>query len=345
MSEPTLYINGRFLTQPMTGTNRFAYELCKQLVSRGYDFVLLTPNVPLCDAYDWQSLPIQRMGRLSSHLWEQISLPLFLRNKNSLLLSLKGLGPVLKRNQIVTIHDMSYLANPKWFSKGYYLFYRLMTPIMVKHAKRILTVSHFSKGEIVSRLGVPADKISVVYNAPSDRFSKLMEKNGSTEKYFLTVSSLDPRKNLSLVFSAYLKSSQKYPLYVIGEGHPVFGDVTLPKNSQIRFLGRVSDDELARYYAECSLFVYPSLYEGFGMPPMEAIACGCRQVVLSDIPVFREVYGGVANYVKTEDEQALTTIFDQSDRLNHATDFDDFIGKYSWEKSADQLLEAIASAQ
>lgn len=342
MSEPKIYINGRFLTQPMTGTNRFAYELCLQLAKRGYSFQILAPNAPFCGVYDVGMLPIRRVGRLRSHLWEQISLPLFMRGKKSLLVSLKGLGPVFMRRQVCAIHDMSYLANPKWFSKGYYLFYRLMTPIMVKHAKRILTVSHFSKGEIVSRLGVPADKISVVYNAPSDRFSKLMEKNGSTEKYFLTVSSLDPRKNLSLVFSAYLKSSQKYPLYVIGEGHPVFGDVTLPKNSQIRFLGRVSDDELARYYAECSLFVYPSLYEGFGMPPMEAIACGCRQVVLSDIPVFREVYGGVANYVKTEDEQALTTIFDQPDKLNNATDFAEFIAKYSWEKSVNQLLEAIA---
>lgn len=344
MNEPTLYINGRFLTQPMTGTNRFAYELCLQLAERKYDFLILTPKVPLCEEYDVSRLPILSVGHFSSHIWEQISLPLFLRKRRSMLLSMKGLGPVFKRNQICTIHDMSYLANPGWFSKGYYYFYRMMTPIMAKHAKRILTVSHFSKGEISSRLGISPDKISVVYNAPAKQFSSTSEYTDSTEKYYLTVSSLDPRKNLSLVFSSYLKSSQKYPLYVIGEKHSVFGDVTLPENSQIRFLGRVSDEELCRYYAGCSLFVYPSLYEGFGMPPMEAIACGCRQVVLSDIPVFREVYGEVAHYVKVDDEAALSHLFDQSDVPTDTVDFADFIEKYSWRRSVEQLLEAVSLA-
>ncbi len=342
MREPQFYINGRFLTQSMTGTNRFAYELCLQLVKRKCDFVVLTPNVPLCSAYDAQLLPIRRIGRFSSHLWEQISLPLYMRKKESLLVSLKGLGPVFKRNQVCTIHDMSYLANPAWFSKGYYLFYRLMTPIMANHAKRILTVSHFSKAEITARLGVSPDKISVVYNAPSEQFKRVEESSDSTEKYFLTVSSLDPRKNLSLVFSAYLKSSQRYPLYVIGERHTVFGEVTLPENGRIRFLGRVSDEELRRYYAHCSLFVYPSLYEGFGMPPMEAIACGCENVVLSDIPVFREVYGEVGQYVKVDDEAALSHLFDQTDMRTNSGCFSDFTEKYTWQRSVEQLLEAIA---
>lgn len=341
MSEPKIYINGRFLTQPMTGTNRFAYELCMHLVKRGYSFQILAPNAPFCGVYDVGILPIRRVGRLRSHLWEQISLPLFMRGKKTLLVSLKGLGPVFMRRQVCAIHDMSYLANPAWFSKGYYLFYRLMTPIMVKHAKRILTVSHFSKEEIASRLGVSLDKISVIYNAPSEQFKRVNESSDSTEKYFLTVSSLDPRKNLSLVFDAYLRSEQKYPLYVIGEKHTVFGEVTLPENSQIRFLGRVSDEELRRYYAHCSLFVYPSLYEGFGMPPMEAIACGCENVVLSDIPVFREVYGEMPQYVKVDDAEALARIFDAADSVQKDIDFTDFIEKYSWEKSVDQLLSAI----
>lgn len=341
MSQPKLYINGRFLTQPMTGTNRFAYELCLQLSKRGYDYLILTPNVSLRNEYDWGSLPIRKIGKLPSHLWEQISLPLFLRGQNTPLLSLKGLGPVFKRNQLCTIHDMSYLVNPRWFSKGYYLFYRFMTPIMAKHAKRILTVSEFSKNEISTHLGVDKEKISVVYNAPADCFTNYEKKGDSTEKYILTVSSLDPRKNLSLVFSAYLKSSQKYPLYVIGEKHSVFGDVTLPENSQIRFLGRVSDEELCHYYAGCTLFVYPSLYEGFGMPPMEAIACGCKQVVLSDIPVFREVYGDHVQYVKVDDESSLTEMFNCLIPTVDHPNFADFIAQFTWEKSADQLLDAI----
>lgn len=346
MDTAQIYINGRFLTQPMTGTNRFAYELSLQLAKQGYPFQLLTPNVALRPEYDVARLPIRKIGHLTSHLWEQLSLPRFMYGKKELLVSLKGLGPIFKNNQICAIHDMSYLANPSWFSKGYYLYYRFMTPIMARHAKRLLTVSHFSKGEIASKLSVPSDKISVVYNAPSETFrcpANDLENADSTEKYFLTVSSLDPRKNLSLVFSAYLKSEQKYPLYVIGDKHSVFGEVELPENSQIRFLGRVSDEELRRYYAHCTLFVYSSLYEGFGMPPMEAIACGCDNVVLSDIPVFREVYGEVVRYVKVDGVDELTSIFNQPLREDKP-DFSEFIGKYLWERSAEQLLAAIELA-
>lgn len=341
MGSSLFYVNGRFLTQPMSGTNRFAYELCLGLVRRGVRFVVLTPDVPFSTDYDVSGFEIKRIRPFSSHLWEQVTLPLYLWRNLSPLLSLKGLGPLFKRNQVSTIHDMSYLVHPECFSRAYRFYYRIMTPIMAKHSKRIITVSEFSKSEISSRLHLSSDKISVVYNAPSDHFRRNDKNSDSTEQFILAVSSLDPRKNLSLVFQAYLKSEQKVPLCVIGDRHPAFGDVVLPENDCIRFLGRVSDAELCDYYSRCSLFVYPSLYEGFGLPPLEAMAAGCRHVVLSDIPVFREVYGDNVCYVKCDDVDALTNYFNSLETFVDSVKIDDFIDRYSWDKSVEQLLEVF----
>ncbi len=338
MGSSLFYMNGRFLTQPMSGTNRFAYELCLGLVRRGVRFVVLTPNVPLSKDYDVSGFEIKRISPFSSHLWEQVTLPFFLWRNPTPLLSLKGLGPLFKRNQVSTIHDMSYLVHPSWFSLPYRLYYRIMTPIMAKHSKRLITVSEFSKSEISSRLHLPSEKISVVYNAPSDIFCRDGKNNDSTEQFILAVSSLDPRKNLSLVFEAYLKSDQTVPLYVIGDRHPAFGEVTLPENDHIRFLGHVSDEELHDYYSRCSLFVYPSLYEGFGLPPLEALASGCRHVVLSDIPVFREVFADNVRYVKTDDVDGLAHYFNTLDASADSSKIADFIDRYSWDKSVEQLL-------
>ncbi len=341
MESSLFYVNGRFLTQPMSGTNRFAYELCLGLVRRGVRFVVLTPDVPFSTDYDVSGFEIKRISLFSSHLWEQVTLPLYLWRNPTPLLSLKGLGPLFKRNQVSTIHDMSYLVHPSWFSLPYRLYYRIMTPIMAKHSKRVITVSEFSKSEISSRLHLPSDKISVVYNAPSDKFRRDEKNSDSTEQFILAVSSLDPRKNLSLVFQAYLKSEQKVPLYVIGDRHPAFGDVVLPENDRIRFLGRVSDAELCDYYSRCSLFVYPSLYEGFGLPPLEAMAAGCRHVVLSDIPVFREVFADNVRYVKADDVDGLTHYFNTLDASVDSSKIDDFIDGYSWDKSVGQLLSVF----
>jgi glycosyltransferase involved in cell wall biosynthesis len=350
MPNKTLYINGRFLTQPMTGTNRFAYELCIALSKRQYPFVLLVPDDSLrTDTYDLSQLKIETVRPFKSHLWEQVALPWYMRRKkDSILLSLKGLGPVFMKRQVATIHDMSYRVNPQWFSLPYRLFYRLMTPLLASHAQHLITVSEFSKGEIVKWLGVSPDKVSVIHNAPSGCFRQeegvrgnTSENDDSTDNFILTVSSLDPRKNLSLVFEAYGKSAQRLPLYVVGERYPVFGKLEVPWNDNIKFLGRISDEELRSYYAHASLFVYPSLYEGFGMPPMEAVACGCRNVVLSDIPVFREVYGDLAHYVKVDDSDALAAMFDTLPEALHPEKISDFIGKFTWEASAEKLMETL----
>ena len=116
-----IYINGRFLTQPMTGVERYAYSICKSLAQQGQDFTIVCPKAKIQDCYDTTGMQIVRYGIGNSHFWEQLILPFFfLFKRNSLLFSFTGLGSILVRKKVMTIHDLSFLENPKWFSRAYY---------------------------------------------------------------------------------------------------------------------------------------------------------------------------------------------------------------------------------
>lgn len=296
---PKIYINGRFLTRKMTGVERFAYSICRTMRRMGQPFTLLCPHAPIQDCYDTDGMDIVRYGRGNSHVWEQLVLPFFfIGKKDYVLCSFTGLGTILVGRKIMTIHDLSFLENPKWFSRGYYMWYKVMTPLAARTSRHILTVSQFSKGEIhrfypfLSR-----DKVSVVYSAvDTNRFKPNAGAAGSGETFALTVSSLDPRKNFARLVEAF-KGVRGCKLYIVGNANRVFGSQSAldEGNPNIRLLGRVSDEELVSLYQRAACFVFPSVYEGFGLPPLEAMACGCP-VLASDIPVVREVCADAAMY-------------------------------------------------
>lgn len=341
------YINGRFLTQKITGVNRFALEICKELKKAKIAFKIIVPT--------WLEIQLEwdfdfvRYGSLKSHFWEQISLQLFLLNqKKPLLISFSGLGPVLYRNQVITIHDLSFLRNPSWFSRSYYLFYKTFLPIIVKKAKKILTVSEFSKKEIELLLRVPDYKIVIVPNAVSmEIFRPTDDTSNDLQKYILAVSSLDPRKNHIRLIEAFEKIDlPDHSLYIVGKSHKHFnfkGSNAEKKN--IIFLGYVSDVKLAKLYKQASIFVYPSLYEGFGIPPLEAMANGCP-VIASDIPSLKEVCKDAALYVDpySVDDigRAILNLMENAHlRANLIERGLQNSKSYSWSKSASIVLSVI----
>lgn len=294
-----IYINGRFLTQPMTGVERFAYSICKGLMQQGCDFTIVCPKAPIQDCYDTTGMNIVQYGFGNSHFWEQCVLPFFfLFKRKYLLFSFTGLGTILIRNKVMTIHDLSFLENPKWFSRAYYIWYKLMTPLAVRTSRHIITVSEFSKHEIRRFYPfVKEEKISVVYSSVDrNRFASNMTFDNACENFALTVSSLDPRKNFLRLIEAF-KGIKGCTLYIVGNTNRVFGQNSLLKDvpENVKLLGRVSDEELVRLYNQASCFIFPSIYEGFGLPPIEAMECGCP-VLASDIPVIHEVCADAAIY-------------------------------------------------
>lgn len=340
-----IYINGRFLSNPMTGINRFAYELCKAS-SRLFEFTIIAPNGRVLPEYDIRGLNIIEYGRLKSHLWEQISLPLFLSTKkNYILLNFSGLGPLLNKSKITTIHDVSFLHNPDWFSKGYYLFYKILTPLIIKTSRAILTVSEFSKSEILKYYDVTPEKIHVVYNAVTKALENSTSDN-QKEKYILTVGSLDPRKNFKTLIRAFSDERLKHlELRIVGGTNRVFGELgyDMQNSPNIKFLGRISDEELRNQYRNAHLFILASLYEGFGIPPLEALGNGCP-IALSDIPVFHEIFEDAAVYFNPTDVDDIIGAILKSYNNSMSPSVDTpnkVLKKFSWNRSAKKIQSIL----
>ncbi len=347
-----IYINGRFLLQTPTGVQRYAYEMCMALQQCGVNFVIICPrHGKINDAYDITNLAILRYGIGSSHFWEQLVLPIFFIGKqNDLLVSFTGLGSILVRNKIMTVHDVSFLVCKEWFSKAYYLYYKPMTWLSIRTSKRIITVSEFSKHEILRFYPfLMDDRVVVVYNAAdSDKFSNKSSVGSSDSPYCLAVSSLDPRKNFSRLLEAF-RDIRGCTLKIVGGANKVFSQQpSYSSSSNVQFLGRVSDADLVELYRNAEAFIFPSLYEGFGLPVVEAMSVGCP-VLASDIPVLHEVCGDAAMYFNPTDsvdmQRIIRNYLENSDQQRPAMVAKGRanIVRFSWQQSARLLIELIKS--
>ncbi|MCL7752804.1 glycosyltransferase family 1 protein [Polaribacter sp. Z022] len=338
-----IIVNSRFLTQKITGVQRFAIEICKELKNSNLEFEFVTPkNIIHNNLADF--LEVKKIGKLQGHLWEQITLQLYVLRKKALLISFCNTAPVFIRNQIVTIHDLSFRKYPQWNSKAFSLVYNNLIPFLAKKAMHILTVSNTSKQELVNELNISEEKISVVYNAVSSIFKDQLDINNNREKenYILTVSSFHPRKNLKRLIDAFLKiSNSNIKLYIVGNFDKNFTDEGFDKNvlsSRIKILTNITDKELKTYYNSAKLFVYPSIYEGFGIPIIEAMSCGIP-VCVSDISVFREVCGNNATFFNPFDIEDIKDKIILS--LKRTKSDLKSTEKYSWNTSARKINEII----
>lgn len=349
-----IYINGRFLLQNQTGVNRFAYELCRALAEMGVPFILCCPPGVIKDCYDVSGFSIWTCGWGKSHLWEQISLPwIFHRIKGEkVLLNFTGLSPLFVRKKVMTIHDLAFWVNPKWYSLSYRFLYRLLTPLCAFTSMKVLTVSEFSKNEIIRLLGIDRQKTVVVYNAVPFFFRIPTVKNCMEKgKYVLAVSSIDPRKNFFTLLRAFAYVKAKdIKLYIIGGEDKIYsasirGLEKMTKSGKVKWLGRVSDDELKQFYERALCFVYPSLYEGFGIPPLEAMSCGTPTVV-SAIPPIKEVCGNAALYVNPYDEkdiaEKINLLIEDADlRKSLIVKGYERCQMFDWHRSANILINVV----
>lgn len=356
--KPEVFINGRFLTQAITGVQRYAMEMVKEMDrllgdrKQQHDpssIVLIAPK----DAK--HELPLKhirtiKVGRLTGNLWEQLELPYYTRGR--LLMNLCNAAPILKRNQLVTIHDMAVFANSQAFSVPFALWYRLMMGIITKTTRKIVTVSKFSKAEIMKYLHVPEEKLEVIgcghehfLDIVPDR--SILDKFGIDSPYILAVSSINPNKNFqSIVKAMELVADQSLALVIAGGADPrVFGKCDLTVSQHMKVLGYVSDGELKALYEGASAFVFPSFYEGFGIPPLEAMTCGCP-IVVSNSSSLPEIGGDAALYCnphKPEDIAEKMTAIHRDESIRSRLRMEGFkqILKFTWKQSARQALSLV----
>jgi glycosyltransferase involved in cell wall biosynthesis len=302
-----IWVNARFLTQQKSGVQQFAIEISRELRKINPNINFVSPkNIINHDVA--KELNVLTYGNSKGQLWEQSELPKFLKKHNkALLINLCNSAPVNYPNSIVTIHDMAFMENPKWFSFSFRKWYNFMIPKIAKKAKHIITVSEFSKSEIQNNINISPKKISVVYNGLNSELLKYntCEKKTDNNKLILTVGSINLRKNLRPLIEAFNELKlDNHKLYVVGGKSANFKSEKLNfDNDSIKFMGYLSDNELWALYNKADLLVFPSLYEGFGIPILEALYFNCP-ILVNNLPVFKELYSTFTlNYTEGNDSE------------------------------------------
>jgi len=355
----TCFINGRFLTQEPTGVQRYAVELIRTLDRMIVDghidrarirFAILAPR-KIVRTIELEAIKIKHVGCLLGHAWEQLELPLYAGRR--LLINLCNTGPLMKRNQVVTIHDAGFLAFPESYSIAFRLWYRALLYLLGKRIRRVLTVSEFSKKELNHRLHIALSKIRPIYHgrehiirAAAD--DNIITRHNLTDRPFLlAVSSLSPRKNFgAIVDSLAVMEQVEFEIVIAGGVNPrVFGQKGASLPDSVHHLGYVSDPDLIALYRHATAFIYPSLYEGFGLPPLEAMTCGCP-VIASDIPPHHEVCGRAAVYCDPRDPRDIAdkiykVMSDPELRRDLIEAGFRQAAQFNWDKSAAEFLEVV----
>ena len=355
--KPRVLIDALSLLGSLTGIGRYTYENSKELerlniyrIDYFYGYIsdkLMAPK----DAKSSKSLralilksPLVKsvirslMFRLSGMLAPRYDLywqPNFIPNRS------------IKAHKIVaTVHDFSWEIYPEYQPVERVEYFQKYFYAAIAQCDHIITGSHFTKSEIIERTGLTSEKITVIYHGVDHRlFYPRQSSPKPAQKYILAVGSIEPRKNLKNVLAAYAMMEKatrdEYHLILVGaagwNNQEILKEID-SLSQWVSYSGYVSDEELAILYTQASLFIYPSLYEGFGIPPLEAMACGAP-VMVSDASTLPEVCGDAAYYVDPLDTKVIKEGIQKvlgDDALQKALIAKGLVRakEFSWEKSA-----------
>ena len=303
------YVNARFLSQRKSGVQNYALNLSLTLKEMGAPVIFVTCR-EVIQHEEAAKLDALVIGRMKSHVWEQFELVQYLKKQgNPLLINFCNTAPLNYSNQFNTIHDLAFEKPEPWFSPRFRYFYRWLIPQVARNCRQLFTVSDFSAGEISVQYGIAKDRILIMPNTVSAEMEGFLKEPpfGSDEKYFLTVGSLDPRKNISSVIAAFISLNlTDVRLKIAGRRNRIFsseGNASLySDHPMVDWVEDANNRQLVELYRNAIASVNLSFYEGFGLTNLEAMACGCP-VIASDISVFREVCGPAAIYVNPSDER------------------------------------------
>ena len=365
-------IDARELSGRPTGVGRYVGELLRGWNdlpgAAGHEFVLCA-----AEALELPAFPQLRVSQLVSPgrgpFWEQWTLPRMAARGGADVLFAPGYsGPAIcPVPMVVTVHDVSFAAHPEWFARREGVRRRVTTRWAARRARRVLTISDFSKREIVRHLGVDATKVEVIYPgatpfgdgapaAPSAALSAAAAPASSTPTV-LYVGSIFARRHVPELIEACTRVAARHPdltLEIVGDNRsrPPLDVAALVRASsaagKIRVRDYVSDAELATLYSRATAFAFLSEYEGFGLTPLDALAAGVPIVVL-DTEVAREIYGPAAVYVSTPEPAQVAAaleqiLFDPAERVRVRDAASRVLERYSWSECAHRTLQALLAA-
>jgi glycosyltransferase involved in cell wall biosynthesis len=316
---------------------------------------VLVPRT-ITERFEYSFLTVRHVGRLSGHAWEQLELPFYAWS--GILFTPTGSAPLIHPRNILTIHDAIVFAAPAGFSRAYLAWYRMLSLVLCRTAAHILTVSEFSKQELVRWCKASPRNISVVYPGALHMLS-IEPDNSILERfslkpfsYALAVGSSSPNKNFISLIAAldYLEGSGINVVLVGQTGSMVgrHGSKQKPLlTARVNNIGYVTDGELRALYESAGCFAFPSLYEGFGLPPLEAMSLGCPTVV-SNAASLPEVCGSVALLCNPYEPKDIAEKIKAAVRLRenpaNADVFTEFASQYTYKQCAQKVWDILSAA-
>lgn len=359
-------IDARLVYYSLAGIGQYIINLVRGLaqVSDEEEFLLLQSRKDKDKIVEGTNFLHHSLWTPCHHRWEQWTLPLEIAPLRLDLLHSPDFIPPFRRNykSIITIHDLAFLLYPHLLTPESARYYGQIDQA-VRHTDHIIAVSEATKGDAIRLLGVPQDKITIIYEAanpiyrPSQGSDSTVEREyGLSSPFILFVGTIEPRKNLPTLLRAYRRLLDQYKpsvkLVVVGEKGWLYEQVfllleELHLQEEVLFLGRVPAEGLLHLYNAAKILVHPALYEGFGLPPLEAMACG-TPIVVANVSSLPEVVGDAALLVDPQDEEAWTVaiwrlLSDDSLRADLREKGLKRAELFSWEKAAHETLSLYRS--
>ncbi len=314
------------MLKEVTGVQRFAREMVRELIKAGHNIVILCPSGEI--VYD-EIIDIKHVIRLpfgQGVFWEQVTLAIYLTfNRIDNLINFCNSAPLFYKFNCVFLHDVIFLKFPKSYPLGMRLFYKAALKHVARKARILCTVSNYSKIEISNAFQVSLSRINVIPNAvPSIFLSTHQIDSGDALKFpfdlqpgvkvFAVISSFDANKNLQNLILAFKGVKDQNVLMLLIGNHveknlPLLNEALL--DPRIKYVGRVTDNDLIRLYRASWYFIIPSILEGFGIPPLEAQACGCP-VLSSFTSSLPEVLGDSALYFDPQSVESIRATIEKS---------------------------------
>lgn len=331
------FINGKFLCQKITGVQRYAIEIVKRLDSLALHdawFIVCPSKDYIISNLNLKNIKIIYTKGKPNYFWEQWILPRFCKKeKINDLLNLCNIAPILYPGSC-TLHDLAFIEAPKGLNWKMRLIYKIITRLNIKRYNHVFTVSK-TMAEHIS-LHYKIEKPIVTYNGYEHMLSITAKKPDIElpKDFYLAVGSMNPNKN----FSAIIRLAENNPnenFVIAGGKFKTFKENNYTNLKNVMFLGYVSDENLVWLYANTKGFLFPSNYEGFGIPPLEALCVGCKKVICNNIPVLIELYDKVVNFVDFNDIkhinlETLKISFIKIEDTN-----------YTWNKSVEIIYNAV----
>lgn len=351
-----IIIDARMVNEELHGIGRYAYELVKGLINderfnvkllvndeilakkifgnKNVEFIII--NSKFLSISEIVEIPI-KINKFKDHIYYTPSF---------------SCSPFIKLKSYITLHDLNHLALPQYYSKFHSLYYKFIVKPFSNRCEKIFTVSNFSKKEILNWLNCKEEKIVVTYNGIDEKFkpindleilNSIKEKYNLPEKFVLYIGNQKPHKNLETLLKAMVNVNCK--LIVNGKACERISNLikTLNIEEKIKFIGYVDDGDLPVLYNLASVFVFPSLYEGFGLPPLEAMSCGCKTIVSNSTCLPEVVCEGaiIVNVLEVQEYSEKINAFLNNNLVYDVNNGINVAKQYKWNKTIEQTADDI----